>query len=417
MTDVVIIGGGLAGLTAANYLHQRNISFLLLEASDRVGGRVKTDTVDGYLLDRGIQVLLTAYPEAQRLLDYEKLNLRKFKPGAALLLPDGKIETIGDPLRDIGSLLPTLTSSAGSIGDKLNILKMRSRLQSQSIEEIFAQPEKTTLEALKADYGFSDQMIERFFRPFFSGIFLETGLATSRRMFDFVFKMFGEGPAAVPNEGMEAIPKQLAGNLTNENIRTNCKVERIEGQTVMTANGETIKAKNILLATEATALTKHYFPKTNTRYVSTLHLHFISDTPALQQPLIGLNTLPKKWVNNICTINKVAPGYASGGKNLISISIVGKPGLKEQEILPAVRKEMSNWFGKEVEKWEHLHSHLVEYALPVQNQVTHSVADAAFHLSEHLYVCGDHLSNGSIDAAMLSGRRVAEVIAKNVGVG
>ncbi|MEZ4953362.1 MAG: NAD(P)/FAD-dependent oxidoreductase [Saprospiraceae bacterium] len=417
MIDVVIIGGGLAGLTAANYLQQKNISYLLLEATDRVGGRVKTDLVDGYLLDRGFQVLLTAYPEAKRLLDYEKLNLQKFKPGAALLMPNGKIETIGDPLRDVSSLLPTLTSSAGNISDKLGILKMRSRLNDLSIEEIFSQKEKTTLEALQSDYGFSDKMTERFFRPFFSGIFLENNLATSRRMFDFVFKMFGEGHAAVPNEGMEAIPRQLAGNLPSENIRTNCKVELIEGNKVFINGGETIQAKNILLATEATSLIKDHLPKSNTRYVSTLHLHFISGTPALQQPLIGLNTLPKKLVNNICTINKVAPGYASGGKNLISISIVGKSGLKDKEIISAVRKELSHWFGKEVEGWEHLHSHLVEYALPVQNQVTHNIEDDSVRLSENLYVCGDHLSNGSIDAAMLSGRRAAEVIAKDLGAG
>ncbi|MEZ4935894.1 MAG: NAD(P)/FAD-dependent oxidoreductase, partial [Saprospiraceae bacterium] len=265
MIDVVIIGGGLAGLTAANYLQQKNISYLLLEATDRVGGRVKTDLVDGYLLDRGFQVLLTAYPEAKRLLDYEKLNLQKFKPGAALLMPNGKIETIGDPLRDVSSLLPTLTSSAGNISDKLGILKMRSRLNDLSIEEIFSQKEKTTLEALQSDYGFSDKMTERFFRPFFSGIFLENNLATSRRMFDFVFKMFGEGHAAVPNEGMEAIPRQLAGNLPSENIRTNCKVELIEGNKVFINGGETIQAKNILLATEATSLIKDHLPKSNTR--------------------------------------------------------------------------------------------------------------------------------------------------------
>jgi phytoene dehydrogenase-like protein len=293
---------------------------------------------------------------------------------------------------------------------------MRRRLGSMSNEEIFIQPEKTTLAALQDDCGFSSKMIERFFRPFFSGIFLENNLGTSRRMFDFVFKMFGEGHAAVPNEGMEAIPRQLADNLLKENIRTLCKVERIEGNKIFTENGEIINAKNILLATEATSLIKNYYKKTNTQYVSTLHLHFISDTYPLQQPLIGLNTLPKKWVNNICTINKVAPGYARNGKNLISISVVGKPNLAEKEIIPTVRKEMSHWFGKQVEAWEHLATHLVEYALPVQEHVTHLIEDEALRISKNLYVCGDHLSNGSINAAMLSGRRAAEVIAKDMGV-
>ena len=416
MTDVIIIGGGLAGLTAANYLHKKDISFQLLESTDRVGGRVKTDELNGYRMDRGFQVLLTAYPEAKRLLDYGKLNLKTFSPGAALLMPNGKIERIGDPMRDISALLPTISSSAGSMGDKLGILKLRGQLESMSIENIFAQSEKTTLDALRSEYTFSKKIIERFFRPFFSGIFLENDLTTSRRMFDFVFKMFGEGHAAVPDNGMEEIPKQLAGNLPSENIRVDHKVAKVDGQNIFLENGEKISAKNILIATEANKLVKNFFKKINKKYVSTLHIHFISETPAIAKPLIGLNTAKNKLVNNICTINIVAPGYAKNGKNLISISVVGKPKLKDKEIISEIKKESKKWFGNEVEQWEHLNSHLVEYALPAQNQVSHTIDDEEIKLSENIFLCGDHLLNGSIDAAMKSGRRAAEVLIKNLGV-
>ncbi|MEO1258285.1 MAG: FAD-dependent oxidoreductase [Bacteroidota bacterium] len=415
MTDVIIIGGGLAGLTAANYLQKKDISFQLLESTDRVGGRVKTDVKDGCRMDRGFQVLLTAYPEAKQLLDYEKLNLKRFSPGAALLMPKGKIERIGDPMRDVSALLPTISSSAGSMSDKLGILKLRGQLDSMSIENIFAQPEKTALQALRDDYGFSEKIIERFFRPFFSGIFLENDLSTSRRMFDFVFKMFGEGHAAVPNNGMEEIPIQLADNLLPENIRANCTAEKIEGQKIFIKGGEIINAKNILIATQANALVKNYFPKINKKYVSTLHVHFISETPAIAKPLIGLNTVKNKLVNNICTINKVAPGYAENGKNLISISVVGKSGLKENKLIDEIKKELKTWFGDEVDRWEYLNSHLVEYALPAQNTVSHQIKDNEIKLSDNLFLCGDHLLNGSIDAAMKSGRRAAEVIIKELG--
>ena len=188
MAQAIIIGGGLAGLTAARTLQEKGIEFTLLEATDRVGGRVKTDIEDGFRFDRGFQVLLTAYPEAKRWLDYKKLDLRTFTPGAMLLLPSGKTECIGDPLRDPSSLFSTVFSSAGSLGDKFKILSLKNRLASLSIEEIFNQEEKTTMEVLKGDYGFSKKMIDLFFQPFFAGIFLEKELTTSRRMFDFVFK-------------------------------------------------------------------------------------------------------------------------------------------------------------------------------------------------------------------------------------
>lgn len=411
-STVIIIGGGLAGLTAARQLQANGIDFHLLEATERIGGRVKTDVVDGYRLDRGFQVLLTEYPEAKRWLDYRQLNLKSFSPGALLLYPDGKKDLIGDPLRDFSSLLPTLFSNAGTVMDKLRILKLKYRLSNLSIEEIFQQKEMTTLEALSNEYGFSDKMIQQFFVPFFSGIFLEKELTTSRRMFDFVFKMFGEGDTAVPNLGMEEIPKLLAAPLPKDAITTNARVSKVDGQTVQLADGSTFSAPHIIVATEATSFIKEV-ATIKTKHQSTTHLHFIAEASPLDRPIIALNTKPNRITNNICNISKVASGYAPQNKNLISISVIGKSNLDFKELEQEVRKELKTWFGNATETWQHLDTKVIEYALPNQVNVMHQIAEQNYKLRDGLYMCGDFQLNGSINAAMKSGRIVAEIVSKN----
>ncbi|MDX1675707.1 MAG: FAD-dependent oxidoreductase, partial [Longimicrobiales bacterium] len=222
--DVVVVGGGLAGLAAAVGLQAGGLDVQLLEASDRVGGRVRTDGVDGFLLDRGFQVLLTAYPEAGRVLDLEALELRPFHPGARIRVGDA-FTRIGDPFRRPADLWPTLRSPVGTLADKLRVARLRARSVLQTpgfatrpayrrLAGDAAGPAgdgsgSTTMERLEQE-GLSDGMIERFFRPFLGGVFLESELVTSSAFFDFVMAMFSAGSAALPAGGMEAIPRQLA---------------------------------------------------------------------------------------------------------------------------------------------------------------------------------------------------------------
>ena len=409
--SVIIVGGGLSGLTAARQLQAKGIDFLLLEASDRVGGRVKTDVVDGYRFDHGFQVLLTAYPEAQAILDYESLKLRYFKPGALLLYTDGRQDRIGDPFRDISSLIPTLFSRAGSLLDKSRILALNLSLSSLSIEQLFQRVEMSTAQALRQEYGFSDKMIASFFAPFFSGIFLESDLSTSRRMFDFVFKMFGSGHAAVPALGMEEIPKQLASVLPQSSIVTGAKVSQVEGQNVRLEDGSSFTAPHILLATEATGLIKE-LTAVNTRHQSTTHLHFSAEAPPIKHPLIALNTHTLRIANNICTISQVAEDYAPVGQHLISISVLGVTKVQPTDLEQMVRKELATWFGKATETWKHLDTRQVYYALPDQKNVVNQLEVEQFQLRPGLFVTGDHLLNGSINAAMYAGRKAAEAISQ-----
>ena len=206
--DVLVIGAGIAGLTAAKLLKEAGKTVKLIEASNSIGGRVKTDLYQGYLLDHGFQVLLTEYPEAKKLLNYNQLHLKAFDPGAIILNQKG-ITEIGDPLRKPSTLVQTLISPVGSIFDKLKMLGLKLKLAGTSIEQIFEKKEITTWQYLK-QVGFSEKMLNQFFKPFMTGIFLENELTTSSRMFEFVFKMFSEGDTAIPAKGMAEIPKQLA---------------------------------------------------------------------------------------------------------------------------------------------------------------------------------------------------------------
>src|ERR1700734_3783025 len=165
MTEVVVIGAGLAGLSCALSLEAAGVKLTLLEASDAPGGRVRTDVVEGFRLDRGFQVLLTAYPEAKRLLDYDRLQLKKFEPGA-LVWHGGKFHRFADPFRNPGGAARFLLDPIVPVADKLRVAKLRARVQQGTCELMFGRPEKTTRDYLQA-IPFSPVIIERFFEPFF----------------------------------------------------------------------------------------------------------------------------------------------------------------------------------------------------------------------------------------------------------
>lgn len=405
--DVIIIGAGLAGLTAAKVLKAAGKSVKILEASDQPGGRVRTEEVDGFLLDRGFQVLLTAYPETQRFLDYEALELRKFDPGALILNKTGTTK-IGDPLRQPGALISTLVSPAGTLTDKVRMLGLKLKLTGKGIDEIFAGSETTTMAYLH-DAGFSHRMISQFFKPFMTGIFLEDQLSTSSRMFEFVFKMFSQGDAAVPANGMGMIPLQLASSLAPDEIGFGQKVASIDGNIVTTAAGRAYSATNILIATNQLNMPKP-FQKAPSSYHSVTNMYFTAATKPYRQPLIALNALPGKLVNNIAVMNRIAPAYSKNGDALISLSLIGNHSKADSAQLQAqVLAEMQGWFPQAM-LWTHLKTYHIDYALPNDDQVINVPAHDAIRLTKQCFICGDHLLNGSINAAMKSGRLAAEAI-------
>ncbi len=246
--DVVIVGAGLAGLACALRLHEAGAGVRVLEASDGVGGRVRTDVVEGFRLDRGFQVLLTAYPETRRVLDYAALDLRPFLPGA-LVRRSSHFHELSDPWRRPERAWRSLTAGVGSLADRLRMARFRGRVRRGSLEDLFRRPETSAAERLHAE-GFSAEMIDAFFRPFFGGVLLDRSLSASSRMLEFVFRMMAEGDVAIPAAGMGAIPEQMAGRLPAGTVRLGARVAAASAREVRLESGETVGADAVVIATE-----------------------------------------------------------------------------------------------------------------------------------------------------------------------
>lgn len=347
--QVIIIGAGLSGLACALQLQKDGIPFLLLEASDGPGGRVRTDDVDGFLLDRGFQVYLDAYPEAGKLLDLPALDLRPFSPGA-LIYQHGKMQRVMDVFRRPDSLIPSALARIGSIADKLRVALLKWRSYRSSLAEIAARPDRSTLEYLRG-FGFSEAMIDVFFRSFYGGIFLERELRTSSRMFEFTFKMFSAGSATLPALGMGEITRQLAARLPAGCLRLHSAVVSLSPGSVTLVSGEIIAADQIVIATDAATaatLLPEIFPNP-VAWRSSTNLYYTSSRSPLNEPIIALNGSGTGLVNNVCVLSDVSPAYAPPSRHLISVTVLR---LHDHPDLPAaVVDELSAWFGPEVRQW------------------------------------------------------------------
>lgn len=407
-TDVAIIGAGLAGLSCALMLQERGIEAQIIEASDEVGGRVRTERVGGFLLDHGFQVLLTSYPAAQKLLDYDALDLKAFTPGA-LVRHGGRFEKVMDPRRRPWQLMRTLGANVGSLRDKVHTASVGVPLLGKSIEQIFRKTESSTADLLRRE-RFSEEMIDRFFRPFYGGIFLERELRTSSRMFEFTFKMFASGETCVPAQGMGAIPRQMAAKLSTGSIRLNAKVQSVEGSRITLNSGEVIEANRVVIANGKMKLTTDGARANGAHgWRGTTCLYFAAPKSPVDEPTLVLNGQGYGPVNHLAVMSDVAPSYAPAGASLISANVIGVPIQSDAALETQVRGQMVQWFGAEAMLWQLLKIYRIHQALPEQQQAT-AVADQTVRLGAGLYVCGDHLGNASIQGAMESGIKAAEAI-------
>jgi len=409
--DVIVIGAGLAGLCCALRLQQGGLSVSILEASDGVGGRVRTDRVEGFLLDRGFQVLLTGYPEAQQVLDYQALGLHFFYPGA-LVRFGGRFERVADPWRRPLDAGKTLLSSIGTLTDKLHVSRLRARILAGSVEDLFLHPETTALEALRKA-GFSEKMIDRFFRPFLGGIFFDPELGFSSRMFEFIFRMISQGDTALPAGGMGSIPEQVASRLLPGALRFCTKVDSVAREGVTLASGERITGRVLVIATEETEAARLLGEKQPASR-STTTQYFAAEKSPLSEPVLVLNGEGKGPVNSLCVPSVIAPSYAPKGRVLIAASILGNPPESDPQLETAVRAQLSGWFGAAVEDWRHLRTYRIPHALPLQVPPLFNPTSPTVQIHPWMFVCGEFRSAASIQWAMFSGRRTAEAVMETI---
>jgi phytoene dehydrogenase-like protein len=410
--DVIVVGGGLAGLACARALVAGRVRVLLLEGGDAPGGRVRTDAHEGFLLDRGFQVYLTAYPEGRRALDLRALGLRRFTPGAKVWR-GGRLHTVADPLRRPGEALAHLFGGPGTFGDKLRVLELRQLALSGELDDMWHRPQRTSLRYLE-ELGFTEGMREGFLRPFFAGIFLERELDTSSRFLEFVFRMFATGDTVVPEQGMSAIPEQLAAGLPSGALRMRAPVAEAWGHRVRLADGETIGAKAVVVATDPASAAGLLPGLVAPRMNRVTCLYFAAPEPPVSGPWLVLNGEGRGVVNNVAVMSEVSPAYAPAGQALVCVSVLGEA--PEAGALEArVREELTGWFGAAVSAWRHLRTYIIPRALPAQVPAALEPPRRPVRLSPGLYVCGDHRDNASIDGALGSGRRAAEAVLLDLG--
>jgi phytoene dehydrogenase-like protein len=435
MKRVAIIGAGLAGLECARQLQRAGLNVFLLEASDAAGGRVRTDNVDGYLLDRGFQVLLTAYPEARRALDYNDLHLCTFLPGA-LVWHGGRFHRFADPFREPVAAMTLLFDPVISILDKLNIVRLRRHVCRMKNDECFEQPESTTRAFLK-NFGFSEKILRRFFVPFLGGVFLEDDLVTSSRYFQFLFKMFSIGSVCIPSHGMEEIPKQLAASLDPNTLVLGARVKtlkRSKGRFALEVEGAAlIEADTVVVATDGPeakrllaqaggSLEKPGAQKWN----STTTFYYSADQRPVGEAILVLNGEGQSAgpVNHLVVMSAVSRSYAPMGFHLLSVSVVGEAPDNDRDIAKLeskVREHLVDWFGGQVREWRLLGGFPIRCAVPQlksavweKSALWAQLADSKDPLNR-VYLCGDHRETSSLQGALTSGRRVAEAILQEFG--
>lgn len=414
---IVIAGAGVAGLSAGVYLKRlgyTNITFI--EASDRVGGRMKTEKIDGYTLDKGFHVFFTAYPYAAELLDYNQLNLKYFDSGALILKEDHLLKMV-DPFHHPFSSFQAFFSRIGRWGDKVKLIKRRMEVKAMNENQIFEKFEVKTSSILKKK-RFSTRIINNFFKPLFSAIFLENELTTSRRIFDYTFKMMMEGKVALPAGGIEAIPQQLASNFDAENFIFNRSVVSFSNKNVLLDNDETIKTDIFIVASDQNSLylTLKNEPLKRDHH-STTCLYFSADKKPFNEPMVCVNGNDPKLVNNVTVLTNICKDYAPAGKELISVSINGLAKANDKKLEAEVKSELEKTFGRQVNTWKLLKIYRIDYALPNQDYVLGKRQVNELRLGKFAYVCGDHLLYGSMNAAMKTGKMVAETIHKDFNAG
>lgn len=420
---IVIVGAGVAGLVCGRTLQRAGHEVTLLEASDGVGGRVRSDKVAGYTLERGFQVLFTAYPAAQRQLEYSRLDLRRFEPGA-IISKDSKRSVLSDPSRDPGATVSSVLTTIVSPLDKLRTLLLTTQLKSQTIEQVISGPDEST-ESYLHKRGFSTKYINNFIRPFYGGVFLDDSLTTSAKSFRYDFKMLSDGETVVPSGGMGKISEQLAEELFERNsIRLHSQVgELIKDESgrwhgARLENGDSVTGDVVVVATpapEAARLTGKPMPQGQT---STINLYFAGKIAVYQGKKLVLNANPDSFVNNTVLATNIAPEYAPLGGHLLSATILGVPEASDKELYERGMADLRRIFKGDVQAevalntYEPLAIYRIPYGQFAQPPGIHPTLPGNDTGEPGLYFAAEFTEASSLNAAMISGEKAAELIMK-----
>jgi phytoene dehydrogenase-like protein len=428
MTDVVVAGGGLAGLVAARRLAQAGEDVTLFERESEVGGRVRSDYEDGFTFDRGFQVLFPAYPAVQRELDLDALSLRAFRPGATLVRP-GERTTLADPFRDPRALTATLFNRDVTFGDKLRVFRLRRELSGTSVDALRDRDDGCIVDALD-ERGFSEQFRQNFIEPFYGGITLDRSLASSRYVFEYTFKMLTESNAVVPAEGMGAITGQLAESAREAGvtIETETQVERVDttngggvtgdtsdsGVTVET-DSETVDAGAAVVATDppsARELTGCEAIPTDAQGCVTQYFSLPETQDLEGASRLLLNTADAR-PNQVAVLTAAAPEYAPERTHLLSATFLGEQDESDDELASEVKTALDSWFPENsFDALELRRTDRIPFAQLAQPPGFLDEWPSVDEPPGAVYLAGEYTRWSSIQGALESGRQAADAVTR-----
>lgn len=411
----IVVGAGLAGLACAKVFLESGREVVVYDGSDDVGGRVRTDLVNGYTLDRGFQVLFDAYPAVNRLCDLHALNLKAFQSGA-IVCARGVRTPLVDPRRGASAedFAATVFTSRIPWQDKVRLLHLCWQLSRSRAGDATLSTQSTREYLLTL--GFSSDTMEYFFEPFCGGILLDRGLSASSGLFQFYFSMLYRGGACLPMGGIGTIAQVLAEPLrTKKCLRLNSQVEalvmdddRVMG--VRFASGDTVYADNVVLAVDAGSAARltNSTPPPAEPGVSVAY--FSASQSVWKSRLIALNANRNAFVNNAQMLSSVSSSYAPEGMHLLGASILGIPDLTDDEVFARSLSDLKEMFRGDSYAQDALNgcSPLRVYRIP--NAQPAQPPGKRWNLDNApagLVVAGDWTCSGSINGALLSGERAA----------
>jgi phytoene dehydrogenase-like protein len=415
MPRVAVVGAGLAGLGCARALGLSGVEWIVLESSDRPGGRVRTDLVEGFRLDRGFQVLLTAYREAGEVLDYEALDLRPFYPGA-MVRERGGFVRVAHPLRRPAAAAALLARRPGAMFDAARMLPMAVAAMRTPIVAP-GRSVGTTLDLFRR-LDLTDRFVDGFARAFFGGVFLDRTLATDASQFSFVFGNFARGDTAVPAHGMGEIPAQIARRAQGGELRCGAAVAGYRrsggGFVVRLASGAELAADAVVIATDMTSAHALDARVPEGHWQETTTFHYACDRTNLPGPMhegvLFLDGTGDGPVNHAVCISSVAPEYAPEGQALVQLNLVDHDWSASgmTAVQARIVAQMEGWFGQRaMHGWRLLRTDRIVRALPRQHPEDVRQRPAPV-LDDGVFLAGDFVADGSIDGALRSGRTAAE---------
>lgn len=409
--EVAIIGAGLAGLACAIELQKNKIDFQIFEASDGVGGRVRSDVIDGFILDRGFQLYNPSYPEGKRLLNYDALDLKPFIPGVAIR-DNKRLRIVVDPFRAKGFRLNLLKDIPGNPLSYLGLLRYFLSYLVTSDAQIATTKDISASDSLIKS-GVRGNLLEKLLRPFLKGVFLESELKTSRKFLDVVLKTFLRGTPSVPAQGMQVISDQLASKLPMEKISLNTKIIKIEGNKLQTENEEII-AKKIVVATDPTTAISWLSLEEKIMHTVTTW-YFKADQRVAElvkgKPILFVDASNNGPLANAVVLTNAASSYAPPGQVLVSASAISP---HQNADLESVKKHLSVIFGLDTNSWQLIKQYQIKEAL-ASMYPPFSLINSN-QISEDLFVAGDHRATSSIQGALLSGTNAATLVKVSLGL-